>query len=208
MAMRGQSASNWQKKVKGKVWDRAERKTKEKRGKGKSTDTISIEQAMANVPNEEFFLETFVDDHVSRSAPDTDEAIAVAVTRGVATSTTIFLQGEDFQVLADDIRAFHSKQYRVRGTLPTFTSNKIYPYINVTTAPGAAPVAAEVQWGLLRFGMQLHGHAPLGMGAKAPVYAISHLEEMIPSTQTQDGENSEEEDDAPQTWDANSDDDI
>lgn len=99
--------------VKDKARNRVQRKVRYKRGQEEQPSkakNITVEEAMAELPNDTFFTGQFEDNHISREAPSSDLALAVAVGRGGPPSTTVFLEGDDYQALADDIRSFHSAQ--------------------------------------------------------------------------------------------------
>jgi hypothetical protein len=182
--------SRYAEKIRNKTRDKVKKKVAAKRGREDVPDKakdITIEQALATFSNETFLTSAFQDNHVSRTGPSREVALKVAVRRGVPTSTTLFLEGEDYQILADDIRDFHAKMYRTGGGFTLFTTAKAYPYIDVNTAPLVAPVPSDVQYGRIRFSMVQVGSADLGH-ATPPVYGIHHLQEMHASGQEGDGE--------------------
>ena len=179
--------------VKKKTREKTKKKVAWKRGVDKEyareePKTISIEDALAELPNDTFMTEDFQKNHVARTAPDTEYARKVAVRRNGDQSTILFLEGSDLQVLIDDVRDHHAKMFRrPSGVWVLFTSNKALPYIDVTQGPVGTFTPSATKYGRIKFGLQKVGSVDLGV-KKAPVYAISHMEEMLESGQDQEKE--------------------
>jgi hypothetical protein len=213
---------NARNKIAWRARDKVRGKLAKKRGRETTREgpgEFSIDAELSKLPNETFITQAFQESHVSRTAPDTGIAIAVAQERGVPQSTTLFLEGGDYQALADDIRHFHRVWYR--GThardrrsgedaRPKFTTDKAYPYVQVTPDTAGGFTATPVIYGRIRFSMVLVGHIDLGeKQEEKQVWAINHLDEMFPSGQADEkAEDSEVESEKESSRDESSDSEV
>lgn len=179
--------------VKKKTREKTKKKLAYKRGVDKEyardePKSTPIEKALKELSNDTFYTDNFWNNHMARTAPDSEYADKVARQRNGEQSTVLFLEGDDLQVLTDDIREHHAQMFRKpSGVWVLLTSSKAYPYIDVVQNPVGTFTVSATKWGRIRFGLQKVGSVDLGVKT-SPVYAISHMEEMYESGQDQEKE--------------------
>jgi hypothetical protein len=151
------------------------------RGGGHSkTEGGSLAEALGRVGNDRFFAGEFVEAHVMREySPEK----ALEKYRAGKNTTVLFLDGDSYKALADEVRAMTKKLVKTRKRAfaggvgnPTFTSQGSYSYVTIFDQDGTA------QPGKLRHGHLVFATRKVGEissdGQSIPLFAINHCEAM------------------------------
>ena len=140
----------------------------------------SLADALRGVANDRFFAGEFVKAHVLRKySPEK----AVEKYRAGKNTTVLFLEGESYEALADEVRAMTRRLAQMReqafeggGGNPTFSSQGSFSYLTIFDNAGQA------QPGKLRYGHLVFATRKVGeiswQGKSIPLFAINHCEAM------------------------------
>lgn len=160
------------KQFKKKVDSRAQQKVRNAvQTKGGKT----FEEVLGELGNDYFVTQNFLNNHVSRQAPSEAAALAVANRRAIPLNTLLFLEDDDVQTLADEVRGLQRQVDDVQMNQDTedFTSENVYSFIVVKRVANAWQ-AGEIQTGRIVFRMR-SVTTKYAEGKARLVFGIHHL---------------------------------
>ena len=163
--------------------------SRKSKGRKRQERKHSFADALKTLPNDQFITPEFQKNHIHRGSPSPEQAEKMAEKRGKA-NTTLFLEGKDYERLANDVRQYNKKidkvrkkaykesqKYNTKYENPTFVSSQQFSYIS------AFPTEDGYQAGVSRFGRISFSARKMGeiewQGAVRPIYAVSHLDKML-----------------------------
>jgi hypothetical protein len=149
-------------------------------GKGHDKSGGSLQDKLAALSNGLFFASHFTAAHVLR---ETSPDLAMQKFRPGKNTSVLFLDGEGYQLLADEVRAMTRVIARKReaafsagGGNPTFISRASFSYITIFDK-GGQPQPGKLRHGHLVFAVEKRADLPW-QGGLVPVFAINHCEAM------------------------------
>jgi hypothetical protein len=140
----------------------------------------SLADKLATLNNSLFFASHFTAAHVLREmSPD----LALAKFRPGKNTSVLFLDGDAYQTLADEVRSMSRMIARKRkaafaggGGNPTFISHASFDYITIFDNAGR-PQPGKLRHGHLVFAVEKRGEM-VWQGGPVPLFAINHCEAM------------------------------